>query len=362
MPPSLASQVVNRCLRITAKDDVTISVSKHAIPLAEEFAVECFRNGADVLMNLWTDRYQSGYLNLLPVKALKRPSVFCRALSETSTAEIFLLAAHDPSIFKKVPSEKFLADGEGENEAHLPVMRDRKVRTLSVNLAFLTEPRAKAYGFNFAKWKRNTAAAANVDYGKLAVLGKKLRSVLSGARTIRVTAPGGTDLSLDVNGRKWKVSDGVVDDEDVAAGNLNDSLPAGNLSVCPVEDGAQGVIRFNVPTPIQGRLVRNFGWRFKDGRVTEFEGDRSAKKIREQWKGATGDKDVVGSFAIGFNPKALTGYMINSLAAGAVTLAIGANLDVGGRNKSTFSFLGTLAGATVAADHRTVVKAGKLLV
>lgn len=362
MPLSLASQAVNKCLRITEKDNVTIEVSHHAVPLAEDIAVECFKKGADVLLNLYTDKYHSAYMNLLPVESLRQPSVFCKALTENSTAEIFMGSAYDPNIYRKVPPEKWAADGEGEAKAHFPLSRERKVRSLSISMSLLTQPRARSYGFNFNKWKKMMTAASNVDYDKLAGLGKRLKDTLSSANTIRMTAPGGVDLTFDVSGRTWRVSDGVIDDEDIATGNFDDTLPAGSISVCPVEKGAQGTVRFNVPTPFQGLSVKNVTWKFKDGRAVEFEGGSGAKRVTEVWRQAGGDKDKIANFTIGFNPLALAGYTVNELAAGAASVAIGGNEFMGGKNKSSFYFSGTLTKATVIADDKPVVKTGKIVV
>lgn len=359
VPSSLASQVVNKCLRITEKDNVTIAVASHVIPMAEDLAVECFKNGADVLLNLYTDKYQSAYRNLLSVESLRQPSVFCRALTANSTAEIFMVNAYDPGTYRKTPPEKVAADSEGESKAHLPLSRERKVRTLAIATAMLTKPRAKAYGYDLDKWTKMVTAASNVDYGKLAALGKRLKKTLSEADMVHVKAPGGTDLTLEVGGGKWRVSDGVVDDEDIAADNLDDSLPAGSISVCPTD--AQGGIRFNVPTPLEGVPVENIRWRFKDGRVTDFAGGSGSKRLKDEWGHASGDKDKIANLTIGFNPAALTGYTSNDIAGGAVSVAIGGNEFFGGKNKSYFYFGGSLAGATVTADDKIIVKAGRIV-
>ena len=42
---------------ITEPDNVTIYFYHHMLKLAEETAEECFKKGADVLLNLYTDRF-----------------------------------------------------------------------------------------------------------------------------------------------------------------------------------------------------------------------------------------------------------------------------------------------------------------
>jgi len=188
---SLASSIVNRCLRITDKDNVTVFLYPHTLALAEDVAHECFRKGADVLLNLYTDRYQLSYMNELPIDSLKQPSVFCKALTENSTAEIWMGAIYNPRLLRKISPERSAASGEGETKAHWPLSKEKKVRSLGVGLSMVTEPRAHTYGFNYRKWKKMMYEASNVSYSRLAEIGKRLRERLAGANTIRVTCPGG---------------------------------------------------------------------------------------------------------------------------------------------------------------------------
>jgi leucyl aminopeptidase (aminopeptidase T) len=203
--------------------------------------------------------------------------------------------------------------------------------------------------------------ASNVSYSRLAEIGKRLRERLAGANTIRVTCPGGTDITFDTAGRRWLVSDGVVGDEDIAEENFGDEIPAGNIHVAPLEESANGKVAFNVVTPYSGLNMKSMSWTFKGGKVAEFTGDAVAKRLRQLWEKSTGDKDRIGYFGIGFNPKAEVGYTISNVASGAVSIGIGANVDSGGKNDSTFFYPGTLTGATVLADGKPVVERGVLL-
>jgi leucyl aminopeptidase (aminopeptidase T) len=358
---SLAHRIVADCLRITEKDNVTIFLYPHTIPLAEELSEECFKKGADVLLNLYTEKYMLSYYDLLSAESLRQPSVFCRALAENSTAEIWAGATYDPAVLRKISPEKSAAADEGEFNAHHPVTEDRKVRSIGLGLPLVTKPRAKAYGFDLAKWEKMMRLASNVDYDKLAQTGRRLKKVLSSCTTIRVTGPGATDLTLGVKGRKWFVSDGVVDDVDIAEGNLFDSIPAGSIYAPPLEDSANGRVTFNVKEPYQGVSLGKLTWTFKEGRITKFEGDASNKRLEENWKKSTGDRDRIAYFAIGFNPKAEAGYTVNTIAEGAVTIGIGGNSDIGGSNKPGFFALRTVKGATVKADGKTILKDGKFV-
>jgi leucyl aminopeptidase (aminopeptidase T) len=358
---SLAEQVVNNCLKVTAEDNVTIFLWDHTIPLAEALASECFKKGADVLLNLYTDKYYLSYMTELSAKSLREPSIFCRALTESSTVEIWAGSPVDPNLLKAVPPEKTSACDEGEMKAHFPLSRQRKIRSLDIGLAAVTKPRAKSYGFSYPTWKRLVSMACSVDYMDLRRTGVRLRKKLTGAETLQLTGPGGTDLTVKIGDRAWRLSDGVIDEDDLRDGHRMERLPAGSISVAPLEDGAEGRVTFNVREPYKGRRMGRLTWTLRDGRVEEFEGDESCSKLLEEFEGAEGDKDRMSQLTIGFNPKATGGYNMNSVVSGAISVGMGSNKGLGGSNETDFYLHRTLKGGTLKADGRAIVKKGKIV-
>ena len=359
--PTLAENAVKNCLKIQPDDNVTVFCYPHTLPLAEELAIECFKVGADALLDLYTDRYYTAYMKHLSVEQLRRPSVFCRGLSELSTATFWVGAQYDPSAFRRISTEKLAANDEAESEAHKP-MRDRKVRSLSLAVGQVTRPRAKTYGFNYAAWDRMVRAASAVSPRTLTTDGQRLAGILGTADTLHVSAAGGTDLTVSVRGRRPMVYDGIVDDEDIAAGVLDASIPSGSVTVLPVETSAEGVVAFDVPQAWAGRTIRKLRWEFRDGRLTGFDGDTAALALRKQYDFSTGDRDRIAAISIGLNPKAQLGFLQNSIVRGAVSIAVGGNEFIGGTNKSGFGFESTIRGATVEADGKPILRDGKLLV
>ena len=349
------------CLRIRPDDHVTIFFYPHMQTLAEDISEECFRIGADVNLSAYTDRFYESYMKILPVENLKKPSVFCRALSEVSTAEFWLGGLYDPAVFRRIPPEKTAAAEEGEIAAHFPISRDRKVRNLSVGLSQVTRPRAKTYGFSFPRWQRMMAAASSVSAARLSADGRRLAAILGTGEHVHVTDDGGTDLEFSIRGRRPLVFDGVVDDEDIAAGALEASIPAGNVSVAPLEDSANGSIAFDVPQAWAGRSIRKLRWEFADGRITSWSGDKNAEVLHKAWESGSGAKDRIGSLTIGLNPRAELGFLQNPIVRGAVSVSTGANEDLGGANGWAYFHQQTLRAANLSLDGKPIVKAGKLL-
>jgi leucyl aminopeptidase (aminopeptidase T) len=139
-------------------------------------------------------------------------------------------------------------------------------------------------------------------------------------------------------------------------------LPTGSVTVSVVEDSALGKVTFDLPVPHLGKLVHGLQWVFENGRVVAFNAEKNLDAVKPVFDRAHGDKDKIASLTIGLNPRAKTGFISDSLAKGAVTIGIGSNLDIGGKNDSDYGFEATLSQATIELDGRTVVENGKITV
>jgi len=89
---------------------------------------------------------------------------------------------------------------------------------------------------------------------------------LRGSKTVRIVGAG-TDLTLSVRGRKWIPSPGTH------------NLPSGEVFTAPVDDSAEGVVAFDCPTSMGGRLIEGMTLRFSKGRVVEDE-QRGSVRLR----------------------------------------------------------------------------------
>jgi len=367
---SLASLAVNRCLHIGPDDTVTITFNEHFIRLAEDLAIECFKDGADVLLNEYTDRFYLGYLTHLTKESLREPSIWCRELTRNSTAQFWLGAIFDPGAFRRIRPEKLAADAEGEDNAHSSLRKEGKVRMLLIDLGKVTRPRAKAYGLNHRELQRMMSAASCVDPNSLRKKGKEVAAKLQGSDEVHITSPNGTDLQLSVKGHRAIVNDAIIDEQDMRQGALRASIPDGSVEIAVVENSANGKVVLDVPTPMAddlflptpwvGRMIRELSWTFHDGRVTCFEGDKNAEALRKEWETSSGDKDRIATLSVGLNQRAKLGFLVNRIVEGAVGIAIGGNMHLGGVNRPGFSYMGSIARATLEVEGTVLVENGKL--
>jgi len=359
----LARSIVRDSLRPGEFEPVVISTYPHTIDLAEQITIECQKLGADPLMVLDTDGAFYAQFKNYTEENLRTCSAHCLGLAEYARAYIWLGGPRDPGRMARIPTQKVGAMYAGE-EAHHAKNLAKQPKNVGVAIGQVTRERARVYRLNFAKWKAMVEAAITVDYGKLETAGRAVAALLSGEADVRVTADNGTDLRFRLAGasRKPEVDDGVISDEDLAAGATDVGLPAGAAWVSPVEESAQGTFVSDVGVPQLGRLIEGLSWTFKDGHAVEIDAKRHLAASQAGWETATGAKDMFASLGLGLNRRAKPGFLQNAVAAGTVTVGLGDNRDLGGKNESTYGFANQLTSATVEIGGKVVIDRGKWVV
>lgn len=355
---ALAEKVIRESLRVTSNDVVVINTWDWTSDLASALALECFTLRADVLMTLYTDDFYFEHLKILSEEDLRQTSRHCLELADYASVEIFVGAPQDHSRFKEIPPSKAAANAQGER-AHWEKNRERRVRTAALEFSIAHPRVAKTYGFDYGAWKRALQSAVMIDYLKVSEFGTKLASTLGKARSIRIRQGRETDLSFELAGRAPCVSDGVIDEIDIERGQVFTTLPAGTVAAAPVETTANGRVIFDAHLPCSGKLVQGMSWTFEEGRLVGFGAKRNLDVVKSRWKIAAGDKDRIGSLILGVNSQARFGFNVDSLVEGAVSIGIGENRSLGGKNSADFSVAGTLSRATVELDGALAVKNGK---
>jgi hypothetical protein len=187
-----------------------------------------------------------------------------------------------------------------------------------------------------------------IDYSRLRADSRRLSKVMSGAREVRVTAPGGTDITVGTKGRKPKEDDGNFT-RPGRAGNV----PSGEVYVSPELGTASGLIVFDGSIVLnEGEVVikRPIETTVKDGFIVSIEGGREASMLKDsvmegERKARTMAKRgelkrslandyaknawAIGELGIGLNRKArITANMLeDEKVYGTCHFAIGSNYD-----------------------------------
>src|SRR5713101_7979601 len=250
-----AKKVVKECLQVKEDEQVLIQTWDHTLDLSDSLALEVYQAGAIPFVNLTTQDSFVNYITAVPEKYYGKTPRALLSLLDQIDAQIVLFGPKDPKVLKMAPGERFSKAFESEK----PVMgkvRERKIRTAYLPVGYITPERALNYGFDLSKWRSNHDQAIDVDMQKMKALGKNVSSKLHNANKVHISHSNGTNLTFAVQDRPVRVRDGIIDQEDISKGNLTESLPSGSVLVAPVESSAEGIVRFDTPQALMGKMVK----------------------------------------------------------------------------------------------------------
>jgi leucyl aminopeptidase (aminopeptidase T) len=265
-----------------------------------------------------------------------------------------------PAEFSKVwknPS-KFRASTSYNEEWYERAKRYR-LKAARIGLGYASPDRVRLFRLALAAWQRMLIAASTIDFAALRDHVTKLTPLLKNGE-VKITSPNGTNLTLRLVGREAHSEDCIVDDDDLDHGRNVANIPGGNILVCPDEMFAEGRVVFDRPTSYMGKWVGGIRLDFEDGILTNYRATQNVGHFKASYDKASGEKNRIAAIGLGLNPKARIGFLQDGITAGAVTVAIGGNDDIGGANKTDFYFPGILTKATLTIDGNTIVQNGKL--
>ncbi len=359
-----ARTLVTRCARVREGDMVLVSGAPKDARFLEDVATEVRRVGAHPLIWLDSDRLRRRSLVEVPDEFDDQVPAWKLRLAQTAAVEIAIDGSDDESLLADVAPRRLAA----VERAALPVTRElmeRGVRQVYLgNDLRPTADRARRYGTTEAALGRAYRAALDVDYQALESTGRRIAGAIDSADHLRLTSANGTDLRFSVKGRRAYVSDGVVSAEDVDRGGaaLQTWLPAGEAFVSAVPGTAEGRIVVDQDT-WDGAEYRRLVLKFAKGRLVSMSAESGGERLAAAYAAGGPGKDAFGGIDIGFNPALVApeGSSMRSYAvSGNVTVAFGASTWLGGDVVCDFGFTASLAGATITADDREVVKDGRL--
>jgi len=200
----------------------------------------------------------------------------------------------------------------------------------------------------------------NADYTAISKRTIKLQKILEKGKTIRVTAPAGTDISFKISGRKIIPSKGLFH-----AKGESGNLPTGETFLAPVEGTSNGV--FVVDGSMAGLgLIKNANIKIevKDGYATKISGGILAKKLKNMLDKVGKEARNIAEFGIGTNDSAkLSGVLLeDEKVMGTIHIALGNNVSMGGSVNVPIHLDGVVKKPTVWMDGKLLMKDGKLLV
>lgn len=200
----------------------------------------------------------------------------------------------------------------------------------------------------------------NADYKKIAELTLKLKDIFEQTKIVRVTAPSGSDITMDISGREAKASKGLFHKKG-ESGNL----PTGETFAAPLEGTANGVFVVDGSMAGIGVMENNkIKIEVEDGYATKISGGAQGTKLKKMLDEFGKEARNIAEFGIGTNDKAkLSGSLLeDEKVLGTCHIAVGNNKSMGGKVSVPIHLDGVIKKPTVYFDDKVIMRDGKLLV
>jgi leucyl aminopeptidase (aminopeptidase T) len=356
---TLAKNVIRRTLHIQPKENVIVECWNHGLPIATEVVYQARAVGARPMLLFEDEDTYWRSVNTLPESKLGQVgSHEWKAMAEAD-GYVFIPGPADITKIREA-GKKYSAATAYNDDWYKRAKRNR-LRGARIGLGYVTEPRARAYGFDLNDWRTMMLEASSVDGRDIVRAGRKVTRLLSKKGRLEISHPNGTQFACDLVGRPAGIEDGIITKEDLDIGDNMANLPAGEAFVVADEKSGEGTIVFNRPIAWLGRWIRDVRIAFDGGRLTKFSASENEEFIRTDWDEAKGPKDLLGYLDIGLNPRARSGFLQDAIVAGNIYVAVGSNDEVPeGKNKTDFYLGASLTGATVTVDGRPLIRNGTL--
>jgi aminopeptidase len=326
-----ARTLVRYSLDIQPSDVLLIRTTTLAIPLLQEVYREALEAGANVIPRLSFDGQDETFLDSATDEQLSWISPVERAELETITARLVISAPYNTRGGADAQRQGLWIRAQGELAQRFR-QRSADGSLKWTGTLYPTHALAQEAGMSLRQYQQFVYSAMFLDRADPIAEWKAFSAeqqakvdMLDHVSTLRIVAED-TDLTLNVAGRKWMNSDG------------HRNFPSGEVFTGPVEDSANGTIRFTFPAVRGGQEVEDVRLRFENGRVVAATASRGQDYLNAVLETDPGAR-FLGEVAIG-NNYGIQQFTKNTLfdekIGGTCHLAIGSSyLETGGKNDSS---------------------------
>ena len=259
-----------------------------------------------------------------------------------------------------VPPEKIKRRMASQREVSDLYMKHVKIGGLSIipypTLSFAQEAELSLFEYQdfVAKACFLDKADPVKEWKYLSKKQEKTVQMLNEAENVRFVGED-TDLKLNVKGRTWINCDGHI------------NMPDGEIFTGPVEDSAQGQIRFSYPGIYGGREVIDISLTFKNGRVVKAKAAKGEELLQQLLKADEGASRI-GEIAIGTNTgisRFTKNMLFDEKMGHCIHLALGRSIAMsGGKNQSSihWDILKDMKSGEIYADKKLIYEKGKFMI
>lgn len=193
------------------------------------------------------------------------------------------------------------------------------------------------------------------NFDELKPMCKKVANRLAEGKKVRLTTPGGTDLQMDITGRRGNALYCVVEPGEFS------TVPTVEANTSPVEGSANGkiVVDASIPYLGIGLLKEPIQVEVRNGFITKIEGGYQADILKKDLESQK-DKNVfnIAEMGLGLNPKCrMIGIMLEDEGVmGTAHIGIGTSITLGGNIKTSCHYDLIMWKAKVEVDGKVIIE------
>lgn len=360
----LARNVILNTLRMHRGENLLIETWSATLDWAESFVLEARIVGARPMLVVEDEPTLWKSVEEAPAAHVGRVGSHEWAALKATDAHVYLYGPLETAREEALP-DSIVGRINADDHEWFRLVEKHGIRSARWDLGRTSALGAERYGVDLESWRRELVEAASVDPRTLQKDGQRIARALRTGREVTITHPNGTELTLHLTGRAPRVDDGVIDDDDIRAGNVMTVVPSGVVQSTVKESEGEGTFVANVPGVmfLHGResALRPGRWEFRRGRLAEYHFDSGAEEFRRAQSTLGAGKDRPGMISVGLNPAISSIPLLVDQEKGVVTVAIGRNAHLGGQTRTPhFTAYLSVRGATLRIDGRTLVDHGEL--
>ena len=327
-----AHALVHYCLALKEGDNVSIHATPLAAPLIEAVYREILRAGANPIPFIGLEHLDEILLqegspdqieNSFQLLGAIAPRIDAR-LAILSDGNTKALSGIDPA--QSARRSQSLAKIRGQMREREEQGKLRWCLTLYPTPAYAQD--AEMSLRDFEEFVFNVCFLNDADpiarWRAVSAEQQRLVDWLVGRKRVHILGQN-TDLTLSIEDRVFINSDGKR------------NFPSGEFFTGPLENSAEGVIQFDVPSSNSGRTIEGVRLVFHEGKVIEASA-RQGQQYLEQMLEMDAGARYLGEFAFGNNPgvvRATKNTLFDEKMGGTVHLALGNSYpETGGLNSS----------------------------
>ncbi|MFN2145668.1 MAG: aminopeptidase [Anaerolineales bacterium] len=360
----LADVLVNYSVEVKPGEMVYINSSIVAMPLLKEVYKHVLKAGGYLMStNLYQDDLNEIYYKEANDDQLAWVSPTSKMLYEKADVMIHLRGSENTRALSGVDPKKQAARSmatRGLTETYMTRSANKELRWVLTDFpcpAFAQEADMSLSDYEDFVYSATYADKDDPVKEWLRVHDEQQKVVdwLKGRKTVTVKSPN-ADLTLSIEGRTFINSDGKK------------NMPSGEVFTGPVEDSANGWVRYTYPAILQGREVNGIYLEFKDGKVVKATADKNEEFLLSQIDIDEGAR-YLGEFAIGTNygiKKFTKSILFDEKIGGSFHMALGAGYpETGSVNKSSIHWdmiCDVQTDSEIRVDGDLLYKDGKFMI